>query len=100
MEMISSNEFECYTTAVLTMFFICFLLSLVRQNRCIWSCSFLIAGPQFWPLPCVELEYEACINQLKWFAQFLLDGAVFSRLKPFVKHLLSPPSLMTKQWAQ
>jgi len=46
------------------------------------------------------LEYEVCINQLKWFAQFLLEGAVFSRLKPFVKHLLSPASLMTKQWAQ
>jgi len=41
-----------------------------------------------------------CINQLKWFAQFLLEGIVFSRLKPFVKHLLSPASLMTKQWAQ
>jgi len=48
----------------------------------------------------VELEYDVCINQLKLFAQFLLEGAVFSRLKPFVKHLLSPASLMTKQWAQ
>jgi len=62
--------------------------------------TFLIAGPQFWPLPSVELEYEACINQLKLFAQFLLEGTVFSRLKPFVKHLLSPASLVTKQWAQ
>jgi len=62
--------------------------------------TLLVSGPQFWPLPCVELEYEVCINQLKWFAQFLLEGAVFSRLKPFVKYLLSPASLMTKQWAQ
>ena len=60
----------------------------------------LFAGPQFWPLPSVELEYEVCLNQLKWFAQFLLDGSVFAQLKPFAKHLLSPASLMTKQWAQ
>jgi len=66
----------------------------------IMSNVFLVVGPQFWSLPCVELEYEVCINQLKWFAQFLLDGTVFSRLKRFAKHLMSPASLMTKQWAQ
>jgi len=65
-----------------------------------WFIFVLTVGAQYWQLPCVELEYEVCMNQLKWFAQFLLEGAVFSRLQPFVKHLLSPASLMTKQWAQ
>jgi hypothetical protein len=60
----------------------------------------VFAGRHYWPLPSAELEYEPCQDQLKWFAQFLLEGIVFEKLEQFAKHLLSPPSLMTKQWAQ
>ena len=63
------------------------------------SCT-LLAGPHCWQLPAVELEYPASIERYRWFARFLLDGAVIKPLEQFVPHLLSLPATMIKTWAK
>lgn len=53
-----------------------------------------------WEVPCVELEYPANVDRYKWFARFLLEGAVIPKLKKYVPDLLSLPSTMVKSWAK
>merc|ERR1712062_290338 len=57
-------------------------------------------GPHFWPLPSLDLEDPAGLERYRWFARFLLDGAVIKQLEPFVPHLLSLPATMIKTWAK
>lgn len=57
-------------------------------------------GPQAWLLPQIEIVYPASMDAYKWFARFLLEGKVFSRLEKYVAALLSPANIMTKSWAK
>lgn len=57
-------------------------------------------GQQAWTLPTVEIEYPNGIDAYKWFAQFLLDGQVYPKLKKYRGSLLSQPSTMIKSWAR
>lgn len=57
-------------------------------------------GPQAWILPSVEIEYPNGLDAYKWFAQFLLDGQIYPKLKKYRGSLLSQPSTMIKSWAR
>ncbi|XP_063395987.1 probable ATP-dependent RNA helicase DHX37 [Mytilus trossulus] len=53
-----------------------------------------------WEVPSVDLEYPANLDKYRWFARFLLEGAVVSGMKKYVTMLLSSPSTMVKSWAK
>lgn len=57
-------------------------------------------GPQNWQLPQVEIVHPKTLDYYKWFAKFLLDGAIFPKLGKFKAILLSPPTTMVKSWAK
>lgn len=40
------------------------------------------------------------LDAYKNFARFFLEGQICKEMKPFVKHLIAKPSIITKQWAQ
>ncbi|KAM3963953.1 putative ATP-dependent RNA helicase kurz [Aphomia sociella] len=65
--------------------------------KCHFKGTFGKAG---WELPTVELEYPDNTERYRWFARFLLEGAVFPKLRKYTKSLLSPPSTMVKSWAK
>jgi ATP-dependent RNA helicase DHX37/DHR1 len=48
----------------------------------------------------MQLEYPTCVDKYKLFAQFLLEGVVFSKLLKYKCHLVSLPATMTKPWAK
>ncbi|KAK3913986.1 putative ATP-dependent RNA helicase kurz [Frankliniella fusca] len=56
-------------------------------------------GRSGWPLPIMELDFPSTLDRYKWFARFLLEGCVFSKLAQFSKVLLSTPGTMVKTWA-
>ena len=53
-----------------------------------------------WELPRTLLEYPTGLEKIKWFARFLLEGKVFSKLQKLSGDLLSLPSTMVKTWAK
>ncbi|XP_015600106.1 probable ATP-dependent RNA helicase kurz [Cephus cinctus] len=57
-------------------------------------------GKAGWELPAMELEYPASLDGIRWFARFLLEGAVCPKLRRFVLSLLSTPSSVNKSWAK
>ncbi|KAJ8712729.1 hypothetical protein PYW08_008033 [Mythimna loreyi] len=57
-------------------------------------------GKAGWELPVAEVDFPENIERYRWFARFLLEGAVFPKLKKYTKSLLSPPSTMIKSWAK
>ncbi|CAH1802480.1 unnamed protein product [Owenia fusiformis] len=57
-------------------------------------------GVRCWEIPAVELEYPECIDRVKYFARFLLEGLVCPKLKPFREDLLSAPATMNKSWTK
>ncbi|KAK9876121.1 hypothetical protein WA026_011238 [Henosepilachna vigintioctopunctata] len=57
-------------------------------------------GSQAWKLPEMKVEYPECEDAYKWFAKFLLEGVVVSKLQRFTSSLLSKPDIMTKKWAK
>ncbi|CAH2052258.1 unnamed protein product, partial [Iphiclides podalirius] len=57
-------------------------------------------GKACWELPVVEIDYPDKIERYRWFAKFLLEGAVFPKLRKYTGSLLSPPSTMIKSWAK
>lgn len=57
-------------------------------------------GPQAWPLPPMDMPYPDGVDNVKWFARFLLEGKPFKKLQKYVKSLLSQPSVMVKSWAR
>ncbi|KAJ8711068.1 hypothetical protein PYW07_008310 [Mythimna separata] len=57
-------------------------------------------GKAGWQLPVSEVDFPENMERYKWFARFLLEGAVFPKLKKYTKSLLSPPSTMVKSWAK
>lgn len=57
-------------------------------------------GTQGWPLPVIEIVYPKSAEAYKWFARFLIQGEIFTKLKKYVKCLLSQPSVMIKTWAK
>lgn len=58
-------------------------------------------GPQAWPISAVELHLPAThSDRYKWFARFLLEGAVFTPLARFTANLLSLPTTIVKDWAK
>ncbi|XP_064620973.1 probable ATP-dependent RNA helicase DHX37 [Lineus longissimus] len=63
-----------------------------NMTACYGRCS--------WELPVVELEYPTSLEKYKYFAKFLLEGAVFPLLKKFTAVLLSTPATMIKSWAK
>ncbi|KAI8521665.1 ATP-dependent RNA helicase dhx37 [Branchiostoma belcheri] len=64
--------------------------------RCHRTSTFSKLG---WQMPSVEGDYPEGLERYKWFAKFLLEGAVFPRLKKLTPLLLSPPAIMVKPWA-
>lgn len=68
-----------------------------QQVMCHMSATF---GNQAWSIPATELEYPTCVDKMKWFANFLLDGQVIGSLKKYMSDLLAPPSTMVKTWAK
>lgn len=40
------------------------------------------------------------MDAYKWFARFLLEGKVFTKLEKYVSSLLSSPNIMVKNWAR
>ncbi|XP_071491371.1 probable ATP-dependent RNA helicase DHX37 [Diadema antillarum] len=65
--------------------------------RCHMTSTF---GRNAWQLPSQELEYPKCVDRVKWFARFLLEGKVVPSLKKYTSSLLSTPSTMIKTWAK
>ncbi|XP_049879398.1 probable ATP-dependent RNA helicase kurz [Pectinophora gossypiella] len=65
--------------------------------KCHFKGSF---GKACWELPVVEIDYPDKVDRYKWFARFLLEGAVFPKLRKYTASLLSPPSTMVKSWAK
>lgn len=57
-------------------------------------------GRQGWPLPVHEMEYPYSLDKFKLFSQFLLEGAVVSKLAEWKSSLLSMPVTMVKPWAR
>ncbi|XP_041347782.1 probable ATP-dependent RNA helicase DHX37 [Gigantopelta aegis] len=57
-------------------------------------------GPLRWSIDAVSLEFPSGLERFKWFAKFLLEGAVVTRLQKYVPSLLSTPSTMVKSWAK
>ncbi|CAG7828649.1 unnamed protein product [Allacma fusca] len=57
-------------------------------------------GKQGWELPVAQIEYPVNAEKYSYFAQFLLEGEVFSLLKQWSNSLLSLPKTMTKSWAK
>ncbi|XP_053617052.1 probable ATP-dependent RNA helicase kurz [Plodia interpunctella] len=65
--------------------------------KCHFQGSFGKAG---WELPTVEIDYPDKMERYRWFARFLLEGAVFPKLRKYASSLLSPPSTMVKSWSK
>ncbi|XP_028166537.1 probable ATP-dependent RNA helicase kurz [Ostrinia furnacalis] len=65
--------------------------------KCHFQGTFGRAG---WELPVTEIDYPDKIERYRWFARFLLEGAVFPKLQKYASSLLSPPSTMIKSWAK
>jgi ATP-dependent RNA helicase DHX37/DHR1 len=65
--------------------------------KCHFAATF---GTFNWPLPQTELDFPPGRERFKWFAKFLLEGRVVPQLEKHVPHLLTPPSIMIKSWAQ
>ncbi|XP_013184224.2 probable ATP-dependent RNA helicase kurz [Amyelois transitella] len=65
--------------------------------KCHFKGTFGKAG---WELPTVEIDYPDKIDRYRWFARFLLEGAVFPKLRKYSGSLMSPPSTMVKSWAK
>ncbi|XP_028393261.1 probable ATP-dependent RNA helicase DHX37 [Dendronephthya gigantea] len=65
--------------------------------KCHMNVSF---GARVWCLPAQELEYQKCSERYKWFARFLLEGHVVSKLATFSQNLLALPSTMVKTWSK
>ncbi|XP_078410231.1 putative ATP-dependent RNA helicase DHX37 isoform X2 [Cetorhinus maximus] len=53
-----------------------------------------------WQLPAVEVDYPEGLDRYKYFAKFLLEGAVIKKFGSYVNCLLSSPSTMLKTWAK
>lgn len=67
------------------------------RMKCHFKSTF---GKANWELPTVEIDFPDKIERYRWFARFLLEGAVFPKLKKYTQSLLSPPSTMVKSWAK
>lgn len=65
--------------------------------KCHFKGTFGKAG---WELPTAEVDFPDKTERYRWFARFLLEGAVFPKLKKYTSSLLSPPSTMVKTWAK
>ena len=65
--------------------------------KCHMNVSF---GARVWCLPAQELEFQKCTERYKWFARFLLEGHVVSKLATFSQNLLALPSTMIKTWSK
>eukprot|EP01103_Thecamoeba_quadrilineata_P019321 TRINITY_DN776_c0_g1_i6.p1 TRINITY_DN776_c0_g1~~TRINITY_DN776_c0_g1_i6.p1 ORF type:complete len:1355 (+),score=401.33 TRINITY_DN776_c0_g1_i6:191-4066(+) len=65
------------------------------EIRCVCIPSF---GPQAWTLPPVDADYPESPERYKYFAVALLEGQVFVNLQPFVKGLVTSPSMIIKHW--
>ncbi|XP_075983898.1 putative ATP-dependent RNA helicase kurz [Anticarsia gemmatalis] len=65
--------------------------------KCHFKGTFGKAG---WELPMTEVDFPDKIERYRWFARFLLEGAVFPKLKKYTNSLLSPPSTMVKSWSK
>lgn len=65
--------------------------------KCHFKGTFGKAG---WELPVAEVDFPEKIERYRWFARFLLEGAVFPKLRKYTSSLLSPPSTMVKSWAK
>lgn len=67
------------------------------KMKCAVTATF---GRQAWPLPTATIDFPVSDALFKWFARFFLEGKMFKSLTKYSKHLLSPPDVMTKSWAQ
>ncbi|XP_078083166.1 putative ATP-dependent RNA helicase DHX37 [Mustelus asterias] len=67
------------------------------QVKCHRGSTFFRIG---WQLPAVEVQYPEGLDRYKYFAKFLLEGAVIKRFGSYVSCLLSSPSTMLKTWAK
>ncbi|XP_043571745.1 probable ATP-dependent RNA helicase DHX37 [Chiloscyllium plagiosum] len=65
--------------------------------KCHQKSTFFRVG---WQLPAVEVDYPEGLDRYKYFAKFLLEGAVIKKLGPYASYLLSSPSTMLKTWAK
>lgn len=57
-------------------------------------------GKLMWSVKPVEVDFPECLDLYKWFARFILEGAVIEELKKYQNVLLSSPSTMLKSWAK
>ncbi|XP_003705127.3 putative ATP-dependent RNA helicase kurz [Megachile rotundata] len=57
-------------------------------------------GKVGWKLPVMEVEHPLSMAGVKWFACFLLEGKVCSKLQQFVPSLLTTPQSINKSWAK
>lgn len=53
-----------------------------------------------WEIPCINMEMPRGYNKYKWFCFFLLDGQVCDFFVNYKARLLSPSSIMLKDWAR
>ncbi|KAF4522220.1 hypothetical protein B566_EDAN007371 [Ephemera danica] len=56
-------------------------------------------GRAGWELPRMEIEFPKGVDRYKFFAQQLLEGALFPKLQKYKSALLSTPSTVTKTWS-
>ncbi|PIO30902.1 hypothetical protein AB205_0055950, partial [Aquarana catesbeiana] len=53
-----------------------------------------------WQLPAVIVDYPCGLERYKYFAKFLLEGKVITKLGSYTSILLSSPTTMLKSWAK
>ncbi|XP_063820666.1 probable ATP-dependent RNA helicase DHX37 isoform X2 [Pseudophryne corroboree] len=53
-----------------------------------------------WQLPAVVVDYPEGLERYKYFAKFLLEGKVITKLGSYTHILLSSPNTMLKTWAK
>ncbi|XP_064461234.1 probable ATP-dependent RNA helicase DHX37 [Ornithodoros turicata] len=57
-------------------------------------------GPYGWSMGVIEKEYPEGLDRYRWFARYLLEGAVLPFFNSYRRLLLSPPVTMVKSWSR
>ena len=55
-------------------------------------------GERGWTLPLIQTVHPNTTERTKFFAKFLLEGVIFTDLKPYVEELFPAPVAMIKTW--
>ena len=66
-----------------------------------WGCRAGSFGQHVWPLPAIEMSYpDNDPDRYRYFARFLLEGAIFAKLAKFVPSLKNKPDILNKPWVK